>query len=1042
MADYTYITPYTYNGVQYKRGDAVVVTGNYYYSINDTSANGSVSNATKYFYGYAQMNDGSSVLHPLGLMNSASHSSVTFAQMDMSAIKSGGTPLQYKITINMNGGTATNNHTSMTVVVGTNSWYAFGGLQPTRTGYTFKGLYTSASGGEQVYNASGLAVNGTYWSVSNGTYSWKYAGNVTLYAQWTANTYYIKYNGNGATSGSMSNSTHRYGTAYNLTANAYSRTGYTFIGWAKSSSGSVAYSNKASFNNMSSTNGATVNLYAVWQINTYTNSISHWTWGYKNGEGNNSGNTAFHLGDTTFTATYNSQFVMDSSRAKTVPNGFYLGSAFGTSYISGSWTGYTFPYTVTQKASAGSFEYDYDPISYGITYNMNGGTNNSSNPSTYNVLYGVTFKNPSRVGYSFTGWNKEIVNEKQLTVWVDNATNSSGTITFTNNTSGNTFNASKVQIWSVDGATHIGQIASLSTSSTGKVSQTFTFTAGNTGVYKIKLGANGSTKDAGIFSHNVELIKGKDYTVSYNQTSASSSKIVISDFSLIELKSTGINEGDNATFSSATDLYNKLNARHTGDITLIANWLKSDCTATYNPNGGSVSPTSQGFNTGEIISNMPIPTKSGCKHLRWYTQFNGSNFLNLGRDYMYEDKISIHFEAYSEDWTEVGRSQHMISCTEGGGWNIESYNGYIVYAMYDKGVGYKTTTSSTLYSSLSKGWHTFDMVFDGSKMYGYLDGNLLVTSATFSSGKIGYNSTNSIFVGAEAGSDGQSPVEYYFKGRIANLVIKNQGTRITDANNVFIAPYSNVTFYAEWETGYNTLTINPNGGTWNNISTNQSFVQKDGTTKTIANPTREHYTFDGWSLSGGGSLSGTTYTYGAFNGTLTAKWTPVSFPISYNLNGGTFLIPNPSSYTIEDEFTLNNPIREGYKFVGWTDSNGDDLNTSTTIYKGTVDELSYVANWVELTSDERKIYVHQDGTLEATMFVESDKFGLYNTGTVYAKEFVEGSNEFKITSDGKIHCKQLIEYNGGERYVSYRYLSVDDEDSMLVDEDGSMFNIG
>ena len=92
MADYTYIAPYTYNGVTYNRGDALVVTGDYYYTINSTSKSGSVTNATKYFYGYAQMNDGSAVAHPLGLMNSASHSSVTFAQMDMSAIKSGGTP--------------------------------------------------------------------------------------------------------------------------------------------------------------------------------------------------------------------------------------------------------------------------------------------------------------------------------------------------------------------------------------------------------------------------------------------------------------------------------------------------------------------------------------------------------------------------------------------------------------------------------------------------------------------------------------------------------------------------------------------------------------------------------------------------------------------------------------------------------------------------------------------------------------------------------------------------------------------------------------
>lgn len=138
--------------------------------------------------------------------------------------------------------------------------------------------------------------------------------------------------------------------------------------------------------------------------NTFTNRISHWTWGYKNGEGNNSTHKAFSLGTTTWGQTYGDTFTMNASRGTTIPNGFTLRQTFGTSYISGTWTNYPFGTNVTQGNSAADFEYDYDPISYTISYTMNGGTNNSLNPTSYSVLYGITFFNPTRSGYNFTGW--------------------------------------------------------------------------------------------------------------------------------------------------------------------------------------------------------------------------------------------------------------------------------------------------------------------------------------------------------------------------------------------------------------------------------------------------------------------------------------------------------------------------------------------------------------------------------------------------------------------------------------------------------------
>lgn len=122
--------------------------------------------------------------------------------------------------------------------------------EPTRDGYTFQGWYTELSAGSKV--------NNTYVPDRS----------ITLYARWTANTYTVKYNGNGSTGGSTSDSSHTYDTSKKLTANGFTKTGYTFVGWSTTSSGSVAYTNQESVKNLATS--GTVNLYAKWTPITYT----------------------------------------------------------------------------------------------------------------------------------------------------------------------------------------------------------------------------------------------------------------------------------------------------------------------------------------------------------------------------------------------------------------------------------------------------------------------------------------------------------------------------------------------------------------------------------------------------------------------------------------------------------------------------------------------------------------------------------------------------------------------------------------------------
>ena len=76
-------------------------------------------------------------------------------------------------------------------------------------------------------------------------------------------SYNVAYNSNGG-NGTMKNSSHVYGTAKNLNANTFTRTGYAFAGWAQSPSGTVKYTDKESVKNLTKEDGATIALYAVW----------------------------------------------------------------------------------------------------------------------------------------------------------------------------------------------------------------------------------------------------------------------------------------------------------------------------------------------------------------------------------------------------------------------------------------------------------------------------------------------------------------------------------------------------------------------------------------------------------------------------------------------------------------------------------------------------------------------------------------------------------------------------------------------------------
>ncbi len=153
----------------------------------------------------------------------------------------------------------------------------------------------------------------------------------------------------------------------------------------------------------------------------------------------------------------------------------------------------------------------------------------------------------------------------------------------------------------------------------------------------------------------------------------------------------------------------------------------------------------------------------------------------------------------------------------------------------------------------------------------------------------------------------------------------------------------------------------------------------------LNNPTRVGYTFAGWTGSNGTTAQTSVSIEKGSTGdkSYTANWTPITYTISYTLNGGSVATANKDKYTIEtDDFTLNNPTRTGYTFAGWTGSNGDTAQTSVTVVKGSHGNKSYTANWTPVTYNIS--YAFNSGSLPSgkanpeTYTIETATFTLAN----------------------------------------------------------------
>ncbi len=245
----------------------------------------------------------------------------------------------------------------------------------TRTGYHFTGWNKQADGEGDGFTDGQSVENLT--ADNNGT--------IILYAQWQANTYTIAFDANGG-SGSMNGLEMTYGTAKNLTANAFTYAGHAFTGWNTQSDGlGTNYANEAEVNNLTTENNAEITLYAKWSTNSYT--IIY----------NNNGGTG-SMSNTT--CTYGEDCTL---RKNTFTK---------TGYKFNGWKsgaqGFTDEQVVNSLIEQGSItlEAQWAPIEYTISFNGNQSTSGSMNSITAHYDENVTLPASgfTRTGYTQNGW--------------------------------------------------------------------------------------------------------------------------------------------------------------------------------------------------------------------------------------------------------------------------------------------------------------------------------------------------------------------------------------------------------------------------------------------------------------------------------------------------------------------------------------------------------------------------------------------------------------------------------------------------------------
>ena len=375
-------------------------------------------------------------------------------------------------------------------------------------------------------------------------------------------------------------------------------------------------------------------------------------------------------------------------------------------------------------------------------------------------------------------------------------------------------------------------------------------------------------------------------------------------------------------------------------------------TVTWNPNGGSVSPTSTTKTHGSTLGTLPTPTRTA--DVQYTYTFKGWFTAATGGTQVSASTTVTKNVTYYAQWTATTRSYTATFNGNGGG----TPNPSTITKTYGSELGTLPTCSRTGYTFL--GWYTASSggtkISSTTKIIGTVTyyAQWSINSYTLTYNVNGGNAVSPASKSVQYGSaygtlptptkSSDAKYTYAFAGW---YTAASGGTQVT-TNTTMGA--GNTTIYAHWTatTRSYTATFNGNGGGTPNPSTiTKTYGSELGTLPTCS---RTGYTFLGWytASSGGTKISSTTKIIGTV--TYYAQWSINSYTLTYNVNGGNAVSPASKSVQYGSAYgTLPTPTKSSdakytYAFAGWytAASGGTQVTTNTTMGAG---NTTIYAHW-------------------------------------------------------------------------------------------------
>ena len=548
------------------------------------------------------------------------------------------------------------------------------------------------------------------------------------------------------------------------------------------------------------------------------------------------------------------------------------------------WTEKNWNLTTTDGATVDLYA-RWQANNYKIAYNLDGGTYGTSHPTSADYDTMVAIDNPSKAGYTFTGWT---------IMGYDSTTSGHNAATWTGETG-----TSYKNLTATDGAI-----------------VTFTATWSKEAPKTANLQTTG---DVGI-----KATSHPDKAVVNIGSNVQVSAVLNTGYVFKGWYNGNVKVSDDLSF-----VYTMPNK----DTVLTAKTEIKWYTMTFDPNGGILknpgnnlynaewkngNTVSVGWNINDFCyMTGDIPTRRGYRFTGWY----------LGSESVY-NKYGVavrNSSLYSYDTDYHWRYDGNV--TVKAGWDAINYK-----------ISYKVVTGAG--SIPSQTVHYGDS-------FTLADGNAFTyTGHTFSHWYVRRSSDKKVFCydGNWHTTDGSdlygSDVSNWYPYNNSGLTFEMNDSWIrsdTDADEEFV-------FWGFWTADEYNIIYNLDGGTLNG-KTNPDTYNIETPTFTLNNPTKTGYTFEGWT---GTDITGTskivTINQGSIgNRTYTATWTPIEYSIvytkGYTNNAKDDVIQNGIKYN-KDVTLISNPFTGRSYTVKYSTSTSDrdwDKVTAPAGFNGTLE---------------------------------------------------------------------------------------------------------